>query len=287
MRSSKGFTLAEMAIAFVIIAILLVGAIIPLRTQIDVRNTADTQRTMDSVKDAVIGFALANGRLPCPADGSVPDGTAGAGTEQVSGNFCTVQFGVVPWATLGVPETDAWGRRFTYRVAPIFADAFAANTSSTATTTTPASPDNQVPTCSPTPVPTQPTSFALCSLGDLVVLTRSDSTHKPTALGSGLPAVIVSHGKNGYGAWQTNGTAIAAPAAGTDEAANAGDGGTATNVNATLAYNQIPFYSRTPTPGAAGCSDTAAGSFCEFDDLVAMISAPTLMARMVSAGKLP
>jgi prepilin-type N-terminal cleavage/methylation domain-containing protein len=39
---STGFTLPELAIALVIIALLLAGAIIPLGTQIDVRNNADT-----------------------------------------------------------------------------------------------------------------------------------------------------------------------------------------------------------------------------------------------------
>lgn len=263
MKNNKGFTLAELAVAFVIIAILLAGAIIPLRTQIDVRNTADTQRSMDAIKEAIIGFALVNGRLPCPADGTISAGSAGSGTEQYNGSQCAnvsgvVTFGVVPWATLGVSETDAWGRRFSYYVSPHFADAVGTTFD-----------------CTPTPAPTQ-SSFALCSLGILTVNTRNDGTHAATAIGSVLPAVIISHGKNGYGAYTSSGTTLAAPAAGTDEAANA----THTNGATT-------FYSRTPTPSASGCSDTAAGSFCEFDDIVVMISTPTLIARMVSAGKLP
>src|SRR5205814_4565643 len=75
--SSKGFSLVELAVAVAIIALLLAGALIPLSTQIDVRNSADTQRNMESIRDAIIGFAQANGRLPCPADGSVPAGAAG------------------------------------------------------------------------------------------------------------------------------------------------------------------------------------------------------------------
>jgi prepilin-type N-terminal cleavage/methylation domain-containing protein len=253
MRSSHGFTLAEIAIAMVIVALLLAGAIVPLRTQIDMRNTADTQRSMDAIKEAIIGFALANGRLPCPAIGTMAAGVTNAGTEQ-----CPNSDGVVPWATLGVSETDAWGRRFSYYVSPHFADAVGTTFD-----------------CTPTPSPTQ-SSFALCSLGTLTVNARNDSTHAATAIGSALPAVIISHGKNGYGAYTPAGITLAAPAAGTDEAANAAHpSGTST------------FYSRTPTPAASGCSDTAAGSFCEFDDIVVMISTPTLAARMVSAGKLP
>src|SRR6266581_4002969 len=116
MNPSRGFTLAELAVAVAIIGLLLAGALIPFSTQIDVRNTADTQRAMESVREAIIGFAQANGRLPCPADGSIAAGLANAGTEQLIGTSCTAFFGVVPWATLGAPETDAWGRRFSYRV---------------------------------------------------------------------------------------------------------------------------------------------------------------------------
>jgi len=72
MKRSKGFSLVELAVAVAIIALLLAGALIPLSTQIDVRNSADTQRGMESIRDAIVGFAQANGRLPCPADGSVP-----------------------------------------------------------------------------------------------------------------------------------------------------------------------------------------------------------------------
>ncbi len=262
MRRSRGFTLAELAIAFVIIALLLAGAIIPLSTQIEVRNIADTRRTIDQTREALIGYAQVNGRLPCPASGTIATGVANAGTEQYTSPSCTATAGVVPWATLGVPETDAWGRRFSYRVDGNFADAVSQNSFGVG--------------CAPTPTPTQ-SSFALCSVGTLTVNTRSDSTHGASALASQLPAVIISHGKNGYGAFQPNGIQVAGITAGTDEASNA-----------TLVGPPTIFYSRNPTSVASGCSDTAAGlPFCEFDDIVVMISVPTLVARIVSAGKLP
>jgi prepilin-type N-terminal cleavage/methylation domain-containing protein len=295
MNRSNGFTLAELAVALVIVGLLLAGALIPLSTQIEVRNVSDTRRTMDGIKEAIIGFAQANGRLPCPADGSKADGISGAGTEQYNGTSCTATFGVVPWSTLGAPETDAWGRRFSYRVSPIFADAITASTWVTSTTTTPASPGNQPTTnCAPpTPVPSLST-FALCSLGDIAVLTRSESATAATLLGTALPAVIISHGKNGYSAWQTNGMRLMPAPSGGDEFANAN--GTTSATGTALgggSYASWVFYSRNPMPASSGCSDPAPGAaassapLCELDDIVVMISSNFLIARMVSAGRLP
>src|SRR5258706_15799013 len=85
MSRGKGFSLVELAVALAIIALLVAGAMIPLSTQMDVRNSADSQRSMESIREAIIGFAQANGRLPCPANGGIPAGAAGAGIEQFNG----------------------------------------------------------------------------------------------------------------------------------------------------------------------------------------------------------
>lgn len=304
----RGFTLAELAIGFLIIGLLLAGAFLPLSSQIEVRNTADTRRTMDQVKEALIGFAQSNGRLPCPARGATASGTSdsswgtaiAAGVEQYdsTNNRCYTALGVVPWSTLGTPETDSWGRRMTYRVAPAFADGIALTTWNTRLSnpggsqslSSPASPANQTPTCpstgasnAPTPTPTL-SSFALCTLGDIAVFNRSDADHSVTPLGAGLPAVIISHGKNGKGAYQPNGTALAAASASTDELANSS--GT-TQATPSGGYLSWAFYGRNYSASATGCNDTSGTVFCEFDDIVVMISTSTLVSRMISAGRLP
>jgi len=276
MSRGKGFSLVELAVALAIIALLIAGAMIPLSTQMEVRNSADTQRSMESIREAMIGFAQANGRLPCPALGTTPTGVAGAGIEQWNGSTCAatvggnVFFGVVPWATLGVPETDSWGRRFSYWVSPIFADAIGTGPWNSAF------PAMQSPAC-PTPLIPAPTqsSFALCSLGIFTVNTRNERNDAATALGSALPAVIISHGKNGFGAYIPSGSMFAAPV-GADETANANH-----------ALGATTFFSRVRTPAASGCNDAAPGTFCEFDDIVVMITSNALIARMVAAGKLP
>lgn len=249
-----GFSLVELGVAVTIIALLLAGALVPLSVQVDVRNVTDTQRNMELAREAIIGFAQANGRLPCPAIGTIATGAANAGIEN-----CANGYGVVPWATLGVPETDGWGRRFSYWVTPIFADA-------TGTTFGVG--------CTPVPSPTL-SSFAFCTQGTLTVNTRNPTTHAANPVGQFLPAVIVSHGKNGFGAYRQDGGLLAAPA-GADELANANHSAAATT-----------FVSRTPTQSASGCNDNVAGAFCEFDDIVVMVSSSVLAARMVAAGRLP
>lgn len=283
-----------MAVVLLIVGLLLASTLMPLSTQLEVRNTADTRRALEQIREAIIGFAQMNGRLPCPASGAVMAGAAGAGVEQYNGATCTTLIGVVPWSTLGVSETDLWGRRITYRVSSIFSDNTSQNTWNTSNPSL-SSPNIQtsiLDCTTPSPIPT--ISFSLCSLGEIAVMTRSidpaTSTHSTSAIGTGLAAVLVSHGRNGYGAWQSNGILLAGATTGTDEYANTTTGQpTSTGKPGTgNDYYGYLFYSRDATPSATSCSETATGSpFCEYDDIVSMVTANSLIARLVSAGKLP
>lgn len=67
MKRASGFSLIEIAVVIVIISILLAVVAVPLATQVDQRRRAETAKQLDLAKDAIIGFAMANGRLPCPA----------------------------------------------------------------------------------------------------------------------------------------------------------------------------------------------------------------------------
>lgn len=185
----QGFTLVEMAIVLLIIGLLLGGLIPTLSAQMESQRISETRKQMDDIQQALVGYTLANGRLPCPADPTIAAGQAGAGIERTPPCTNGNSTGVLPWATLGVTETDAWGNRYTYRVSSDFADAIGSTTYGG---------------CSPTLIPTQST-FALCSKGNLNILSASSGG---TITAAEVPAVIISHGKNSAGAYTQQGIQI-------------------------------------------------------------------------------
>lgn len=250
-----GFTLIEVAMVFVVVALLIGGLLVPLTSQIEQQKIRETNKAMEEIKEALIGFAIVNGRLPCPADPSLATGSAGAG--EARGSCASPDnMGVVPWVTLGVTEGDGWGRRFTYRVTESFSDAIASNT------VTPPGTCTTLPSLS---------SFALCSQGNSDVFTKASGG---VNVATNLPAVVISHGKNGLGGYQQlTGTQIANTDAGADEKENADPDGN--------------FVSRTHTGHQPACDDASANPPCEFDDLVTWLSPNILFNRMVAAGRLP
>ena len=121
---------------------------------------------------------LSANRLPCPDCRLNGEGTCVAadvddGLEDRAGanNDCKSEVGNLPWATLGVQGTDAWGQEFTYRVTADYAD------------------DTDGTGCTPS---TGGVSFALCSTGDITILDSDGGNNVAT----NVPAVIVSHGAN-------------------------------------------------------------------------------------------
>ncbi len=110
-HTHKGFTLIEMAVVLVIVGLLLGGLLVPLATQMETDRRKETAATLESIREALIGYAVINDRLPCPdtnTDG-IAEATCNSGANQrnVSG---------LPYATLGVSRTDAWGNTWTYAV---------------------------------------------------------------------------------------------------------------------------------------------------------------------------
>ena len=114
-----GFTLVEMAIVLVIVTLLLTGLLPTISGQIEQQRRTETTKQLNEIQQALIGFAIINGRLPCPAT------AASNGIENPDGgpNCTNFHNGFVPGATLGITSLnengqvlDAWDNPIRYAV---------------------------------------------------------------------------------------------------------------------------------------------------------------------------
>ncbi|MDM8564783.1 prepilin-type N-terminal cleavage/methylation domain-containing protein [Candidatus Halobeggiatoa sp. HSG11] len=110
MKISQGFTLIEMAIVMIIMGFLIGGLLMPLSMQMNQQKIKDTQKTLETVKEALIGYAILNGNFPCP---NLPPISNGKGTDHP----CVLnKEGEIPWIILGVGRYDSWGNPIRYRL---------------------------------------------------------------------------------------------------------------------------------------------------------------------------
>lgn len=112
-RSQSGFSLIELAFVIIIIALLLGAILVPLNAQLDQNRTAENKTRMTIAREALLAFAAANGRLPCPDDPATT-GTGQTGLEELTGGGptvgqCTAWDGLLPGATLGLTNLDSQG----------------------------------------------------------------------------------------------------------------------------------------------------------------------------------
>ncbi len=163
----EGFTLVELAISLLIIGLLLAGILGPMSTRIEQKERQATQEILNDIKESLIGFAITNGRLPCPDTNTPADGIE---------DDCTASTppieGVLPWVTLGVSSEDSWANNFTYQVTQIFADTTDGTLCGTATVGV---------------------SFELCSVGDITI-----NDHTGVKVVDLIPAVVFSGGQNDF-----------------------------------------------------------------------------------------
>ncbi len=182
--AQRGFSLIELSIVLIVFGLLASGMVGSLSGQRRLSDERRAQRQLDEALEALYGFAITNGRLPCPAEAPLASSEEAAGREA-----CPLEHGVLPWRTLGVAELDPWGQRLSYYAA----SAFSASVPSGARA-----------------------AFTLESKGGASVRITLDSG---AALANELPAVVVSHGANGHLGYRSNGGKLAGGSA--DEAENA------------------------------------------------------------------
>lgn len=185
--AEEGFTLVELTIVLVIVALLIGGMLLPLSAQRDLQSTSETQKQLSEIKEALLGFAAANGRLPCPA---APN-TTGAESPSSNSGICTNPWdGFLPAITLGIQPADSqgyaidsWGNRIRYAVTTGNSNAFTKpNGIRELWGTTTFDPD-----------------LVVCNSASAITDPNTGSASCPAAnvLTTGAAAIVLSHGKNG------------------------------------------------------------------------------------------
>lgn len=247
-RNEAGFTLTELAVVFMIVALLLGGAMMTFNAQVETRNQDETLRRLNAAAEALIAYAIVNRRLPCPgaATGDMSEVTAGVGD-------CTNAWnGVLPARTIGFQPVDNAGRGVDVWNNPI---RYAVSTMITGCTGS-----------STTPHFTNMTNLRAngisCRPNDLDVCASSVGTN---ATSCNTAARIASSETVAFIVWSTGKNGAIGGAQGADENENT-DG-------------DRVFVSRTH-------SDTSATAGT-YDDLMVIVPVGMLYSRLISAGVLP
>jgi len=199
-RVIAGFTLVELAIVVIIIALITAMGLIATVEAVEGARRSSTETRMNEIEKALMNFRLQNNRLPCPSDPTLTSGNANYGRESASSNCSTaltftnattnypMVVGSVPAKSLNLPEEfmlDGWGRQFRYAVDPVVAKTNAFDIVRA--------------------------EAQDCSINIV------DATN--TSRSSGAVYALVSHGKNGHGGY-VNGAPISAGVSTSDELAN-------------------------------------------------------------------
>lgn len=242
---NDGFTLIELAIVLVIVGLLAGSFISTLSSRIETTRVSDTQDEMELIKQSLYGFAMATGtpRLPCPDCNTLLCATAGnlpndgvADEDPPASGICNSanQRGNIPWVTLGLGRGDAWGNHYSYWVAPEYTVGV------------------DMTTLSPN----------AANIDDTVAAGAN-------TVASNIAAVVMSHGKDSYGAISVDGTARE-------------------NLPADVEYNDQRENLDAEVPALfIDRPISQEGSANVFDDIIIWISEYELRAKMVEAGALP
>ncbi len=266
-KPHRGFTLLEVAVVLFIITLVMSGIVSFVNASLANRQIEVTRTKQEAIKTALITFITRNYRLPCPALATLPESAVNEGVEVLSsGGNCTgitasgsspnqVVTGTVPWVSLGLTREsslDAYANRYTYQVVLRATDPMLTNQTTVSGMTGRITVHSAGPGVIGVP-PTVPT-------GNQTNDCSSGTTVNPCA---GV-ALIVSHGKDGYGAYTRSGNQIAFEPAVTGNDARE-------NANGDRMF-VVKDYSGTDTN--------------PFDDIVMVLTTNDLLSPLVIAGTL-
>lgn len=104
-RGQRGFSFVELAVSLLVLGLLVMGAVAYWRSATQQRVAATEVEVLTRVRQAMLGFAHANFRLPCPA-------TDDTGNENCSAASPANQVGRLPWRTLQLPDASVAGFKY-------------------------------------------------------------------------------------------------------------------------------------------------------------------------------
>lgn len=259
---ATGFTLIEIAVVIVVLSLLLAMIAGIGTAMIGQQRREATRQRLAGLETAIALFVSQNRRLPCPANGTLPGTDANSGKEDpdpYTGTCAASQAnGVVPWRALGLGEqdiTDGWGNRLTFRVASEYVAADSMNLTActpggkaltpsgtalvagvdvvvggicaTTCTSSESFPDD----CTPPEYAISGRGLEIRNLAGTAVMSPTRCKAPPLACSAsggyapstGAAYVVISHGENGQGAYNSQGVQQAASTtdSGTEEAKNA------------------------------------------------------------------
>lgn len=269
-KQQSGFTLVELAVVIFLVGLMASLGLSALNAQIASASISATKKKQETIKDALISYLGKYKRLPCPAivksDGTI-DGSESRDSSVTAGNWdCKAEFGIVPYATLGLPKNaalDGWENFFSYAVSRQWTLTYSTATPIAGGTTTNIAGN----------------AFNVGITGAILVNDRAASIGNPiipisTTTGGPAAVFIISHGKNGLGTFTSKGTQNAPPA-GTDELANV------PNKTTWALPTSSTFYQREYTDNA-----TAYGAYGAFDDVAQFLNPNDLITPLTKDGAL-
>jgi type II secretory pathway pseudopilin PulG len=253
-RAQAAFSLLEVLIVVIITTLALSALAVPLAAQVQLRRHEETRRLLDEAREALLGFAAAHGRLPCPAS----ETSRGAesfrpGGDAANGLCSNFHDGYLPGAALALSPLDGEGfvrdawmhprNRIRYAV---FGDAGSINGIAQPLTRTAGMQAATLPALG-----AAPHYLFICARASAA--SASDCGPAANQLTRRAAFVLLSPGAN----------AIAVAPAGSDEARNLDGNGV--------------FVSRefSSVPGD------------EFDDIVQWVAVHLVVNRLILAGRLP
>ena len=269
-RLNHGFSLIEIAIVLVIISVLVSIVAVPLSTQVEQRRREETSKQLEVAKEAVIGFALANGRLPCPALNtaacttgrecfcSEQTGTSGSCTVTVTkpspyigrcaafgSSTTSLSAGFLPAATLGITPTDGNGYALDGFNSSVNLIYYAVARNTVGTVDFVLTRDDGIKTATMSSVAAAPSLLTVCP-------TSAPSCSSANAIAPTAPFILFSLG-----------------------------------ANAATAYASLSAAEQANLDNDMNHRFVSGNKASDFDDILTWGSLNTIFARMVQAGKLP